>query len=170
MDEAGPAAGQDEKWVALVDPRWQPTDSEKVPPPSMVVGAWMLDEDVAGLFQPNPEYVPADDSPSDPLDAVLRKIADGADVGDEVVPVLRKSMVEVGCDEHDQPLLGFAPDGVACVVVATAAIHKSGIDVERWNPIPGGMLPEICPAGADIMLNPGGAAAFRLCTEALARG
>ncbi|MFQ6393922.1 type VII secretion system-associated protein [Nocardia sp. KC 131] len=170
MDEVGPATpGQKENWVALVDPRWQPTDPSEVPPPSMIVGAWLLEEDAAGLFQPNPEYVPDDNSPSDPLDAVLRQIADGADAGGEVVPLLRKSMVEVGCDEHDQPLLGFAPDGVACVVVVTAAAHKRGIDVERWNAIPGGLLPQICPAGADIMLNPSGSAAFRLRTEALTR-
>ncbi|MGW4720361.1 hypothetical protein [Nocardia sp. NPDC004260] len=96
---------------------------------------------------------------------MLRLAADGADI----VSAVHNSVVEIGCDEDDQPLIGFAPDGVACIVVATAAVYKRGVEVERWNAAPGSVLPQIAPTNVDIMLNPAGSAPFRLRTEALAQ-
>lgn len=158
-----------EDWVVQVDPRWQPSETSQVPPSSMILGGWMLDGDIAGPFQPNPEYLPAGDSPCDPVDAVLRLATGGDDVGAEIVSAVRNSVVDVGCDEHDQPLIGTSPDGIACIVVATAVVYKQGVDVERWNPILGSLLLQIVPPDVDIMLNPEGPAPFRLRAEALAR-
>lgn len=161
-------AGQRDDWMVLVDPHWQSAGCPQAPPPEAIIGGWLLDkEGNPGLFQPNPQYVPADDKPSDPVDAVMRLVARGADIGSEIIFAVRDGVVEIGCDADDQPLIGCAPDGAACVVVVTAAVHKRGIDVEHWNPIPGAQLPQIVPEGVDIMLNPGSPVALQLCTEAL---
>ncbi|WP_159851254.1 type VII secretion system-associated protein [Nocardia sp. CY41] len=169
VDEAGQGGGEQESWVVQVDRRWNPSNPSETPPSSMILGGWMLDGDTAGPFQPNPNYIPSgDDVPCDPVDAVLRLAADDADdVGADIISAIRNSVVEIGCDEDDQPLIGFAPDGVACIVVATAAVYKRGVEVKRWNAAPGSVLPQIVPTNVDIMLNPAGPAPFRLRTEAL---
>ncbi|MFR9774081.1 type VII secretion system-associated protein [Nocardia sp. SC052] len=168
MGETSPDAGESAGWIALTDPRLQPADSSEPTPPEAIVGGWVLNEDGSpGLFEPNPSYMPADGSPSDPVDAVLRLVAAGADAAGEIVPAIHGALVEIGCDDDDQPLIGRDPDGVACVVVVTAAVHKYGLDVERWALVPGALLPNIVPPGVDIMLNPAGPAAMRLRTDAL---
>ncbi|MET8800732.1 type VII secretion system-associated protein [Nocardia sp. NPDC004568] len=172
MNEAGRVGRDREDWVVQVDPRWEPAEPSQEPPSSMILGGWMLEGDIAGPFQPNPEYRPAgDDSPCDPVDAVVRRVGageDGVGVAD-VVSAVGNSMVDVGCDEHDEPLIGAAPDGVACIVVATAAVYRRAVDVERWNPILGESLLQVVPPDVDIMLNPEGPAPFRLRAEARGR-
>ncbi|MEU7765439.1 type VII secretion system-associated protein [Nocardia sp. NPDC049190] len=168
MGDTGSDSGRREDWVVLVDPRWRSSAASDVPPSSMMVGAWMLDEGVPGPFEPNPGYMPAEDgAPSDPIDAVLRLAADGADVGGEIVPAVRGAVVEVACDEHDQLMVGLSPDGIRCIAVVTAATHKRHVEAQRWNPVLGRMLPQVLPSGVDIMVNPGSPAQFRLRAEAL---
>lgn len=108
--------------------------------------------------------------PSDPIDAVLRLAAVGARLGDELVRTIRDSIVEIGCDENDRPLLGAAPDGTPCVVVVTAELQKAHIDVDRWWPVHGGELAGLLPPGADVLLNPSGSAPLRLGANALRGG
>ncbi|WP_406280621.1 hypothetical protein OH799_14775 [Nocardia sp. NBC_00881] len=55
-------------------------------------------------------------------------------------------------------MIASAPDGVPCVQVATADVHRPTVD--RWWPVVGSRLPEIVPAGADILIDPGGSAQF----------
>ncbi|WP_328387378.1 hypothetical protein [Nocardia sp. NBC_00416] len=57
---------------------------------------------------------------------------------------------------------GSSPDGIGCVVVATAELQKTGIDVDRWRSVHGAELTEVVPTGVEIFLNPVGAAPFRL--------
>ncbi|WP_067470759.1 type VII secretion system-associated protein [Nocardia amamiensis] len=157
-------------WLVLVDPSWQETTPEVLPPPEVILGGWMVGEDgVPGPFEPNPNYLPVDDwLPTDPLDAVLRRVAADADVdGGEIIAALRDAVVEIGCDSQDNLLVGPAPDGVPCVAVATAAVHKHRVEAERWWPVLGATLPDIVPAGVDILLNPGSPAQFRLLTDSL---
>jgi hypothetical protein len=161
-----------DNWFVLLDPAWQPANPQTQAPPEAIVGGWMLDEDgKAGPFQPNPDYVPGDEStPTDPTDAVLRLIAAGQDVRDQLVPTVRDAVLEIAVDDHDQPIVSPAPDGVPCVLVVTASAHKARVDAQNWWPVVGAMLPEIVPDGVDILLNPGGPASFRLSTEALRAG
>ncbi|WP_051133066.1 type VII secretion system-associated protein [Nocardia paucivorans] len=171
MEDSTAGVIRRDNWLMLVDPRWQESASAAVPPEEMIVGGWLLGEDgEPGPFQPNPNYLPADDSaPTDPTDAVLRRSVRGDDVGDEIVPTLRDAVVEIGCDEYNEPLVGSAPDGVPCVAVVTAAVHKRRVDADRWWPVPGSALPDLVPPGVDILINPGSPAQFRLLTRALRR-
>ncbi|WP_062999930.1 hypothetical protein [Nocardia jinanensis] len=68
--------------------------------------------------------------------SVLRRVAAGDQLlGDELVSRIRDSVVEIGCDDHNRPLIGTAPDGVRCVVVATAELQKADVDVPRYPQI-----------------------------------
>ncbi len=158
-----------DNWFVLLDPKWQPSSPDMKPPPEAIVGGWMLDEhDKPGPFQPNPDYVPGDETtPTDPTDAVLRLIMRGENVGDQLIPTVRDAVVEIAVDEEDQPLISPSPDGVMSVLVATAPVQRTGLPLERWWPVVGARLPELVPDGVDILLNPDGLAPFRLSTDAL---
>lgn len=170
MEDSSSNAIRQGDWLVLVDPGWQETAPEVMPPSEMILGGWMVGQDgVPGPFEPNPNYIPADDSlPTDPIDAVLRRAVEGDDItGDDIIAALRDAVVEIGCDEQGEPLVGPAPDGVLCIAVATAAIHKHRVDADRWWPVLGTMLPDIVPADIDILINPGHPAQFRLLTSSL---
>ncbi|NUP29487.1 MAG: type VII secretion system-associated protein [Nocardia sp.] len=147
----------------MLDPAWG--ISQDPPPPEIIVGGWMAEADgSAGPFQPNPRYRPSsDEMPTDPIDAVLRRIAGGEDqLGEKLLATVRDCVVAIGCDEDGRPLVGTSPDGVACIVIATAELQKSDIDVDRWVSVRGAELAGIAPTGVDILINPAGAAPFRL--------
>ncbi|WP_454197743.1 type VII secretion system-associated protein [Nocardia sp. Marseille-Q1738] len=159
-------------WFILTSPAWEPNESEQSPPARTIVGRWEIGTDGrVGPFEPNPAYLPPDEwSPTDPLDALLHLIGAGdADAAAELVPTLRQSVVEIGCDEHGRPVVETAPDEVPCVVVVTAEVQKFGSPVHRWLPVVGDELPAVVPLGVDILLNANGRAAFRLRAEALRR-
>ncbi|WP_169811218.1 type VII secretion system-associated protein [Nocardia amamiensis] len=155
-------------WFVLVDPAWNVT-AAITPPTELIVGGWMLNDDgTTQPFRPNPRYRPsAETVPSDPIDAILRRIAAGErDLGEQLVARIHDAVVEIGCDGQRNPLVGTAPDGVDCIVVATAEIQKTGVDADRWVPVHGAELTDIIPTGTDIFLNPSGSAPFRLLSEA----
>ncbi|WP_051021559.1 type VII secretion system-associated protein [Nocardia araoensis] len=157
-------------WLVLIEPGRQETVREVMPPAEVILGGWMIGEDgVPGPFEPNPNYVPADEAlPTDPIDAVLRRVANGDNIGgDEIIAALRGAVVEIACDDQDEPLVGPAPDGVPCVAVATATIYKHRVEADRWRPVLGTVLPDIVPASTDILLNPGSPTQFRLLTRSL---
>lgn len=154
--------------LVLIDPGWDQCDLDRSPPEHLVVGGWDIVDGVAGPFRPNRGYRPsASNVPTDPIDAILRTIVTGGQLGAELVAAIRNSIVEIGCDEENRPILGAAVDGISCVVVVTAEVQKALIDVDRWIPVRGHILPEIVPPDTDVLLNPEGAAPFRLCTEIL---
>ncbi|MEV6432100.1 type VII secretion system-associated protein [Nocardia sp. NPDC051463] len=157
-------------WYVLADPTWD-TSSMTSPPSEMIVGGWMLNDDGSiGPFQPNPHFRPsAETVPTDPVDAILRRIAAGENqLGDELVATIRDTVVEIGCDAQGRPLTGKSPDGVDCAVIATAELQKGRIDVDRWVPLHGAELVDAVPPGVDILLNPAGRAPFRLAASAVA--
>jgi hypothetical protein len=139
------------------------------PPAEAIVGGWRLEEDgKLGPFQPNPGYRPHTPStPSDPIDAVLRLIAAGEHRGDQIISTLIHTVVEIACDEQNQPHIALSPDDIPCVVVVTAEIHKQRVTVPRWLSVLGARLPQIVPDGTDIWFNPGSDHQFRLATNAI---
>jgi hypothetical protein len=171
MDQPTSKVIRQGEWLVLTTPRWEPsTPSQKQPPPEAIVGGWMVDENGSvGPFQPNPDYLPADAAtPTDPLDAILRLIAGGEQqLVDEFVSMLCHSIVEIGCDEHNQPGVTIMPDDILCVVIATSPTQKLGVEVDRWWPVVGSDLPEIVPGGVGILLNPNGCAPLCLVSDAL---
>ena len=167
VEEPMPGAIRQDDWFVLLDPARKTGSSDL--PPEAIVGGWMVEDDgTVGPFQPNPRYVPGDTStPTDPIDAILRRIAGGEQLADDLVESIRNAVVEIGCDEQDRPLVGTGPDGTVCAVIATAATQKLDVDVDRWWPVVGSELPNILPPETDILLNPHGMAPFRLATDAL---
>ncbi|WP_051163363.1 type VII secretion system-associated protein [Nocardia brevicatena] len=153
----------------LVDPAWNRTDPAESPPVDVIVGGWELRADATtGPFRPNPRYRPSTPSvPTDPIEAVLRLIAEGQQLGTELVNAVRDSIVEIGCDVHNRPLPDTASGEVPCVIVATAELQKAHIDIDRWIPVHGNTLIDIIPTSADVLLNPAGVAPFRLRTATL---
>ncbi|MEU1664000.1 type VII secretion system-associated protein [Streptomyces sparsogenes] len=142
-------------------------------PTDLMVGGWPLDEDGrCGPFEPNPHYVPDSAAkPTDPTHALLRLFAKGKGrgSGDRFLALLRHTVLQVACDQQGKPLLVSAPDGTPCLPVVTAALHTRRLPPARWERVLGRTLPEIAPAGVDILLNPGDRAQFRLLSEGLRR-
>jgi hypothetical protein len=165
---SSPMIRQD-NWMVLADPAWDPT-TPSGPPVESIVGGWLLNPDgTAQPFQSNPKYRPSSvAAPTDPVDAILRRIAAGENhLGDNLISTLRDTVVEIGCDPDKRPLIGTAPDGADCVVVATAELQKHAVDVDRWIPVCAAKLPDIIPPGVDIFLNPSGRVPFRLVADTL---
>lgn len=154
-------------WFILPAPSWEPDGPAAMPPPEGIVGGWLVENGTIGPFEPNPGYLPEEGTPSDPIDALLRLISTGEELGDELVATICRSIVEIGCGTDALPLIGTAPDGAHCVVVATAAVQKETTDVDTWMRVLGSDLPKIVPPGVSIMLNPSGAAPFRLFLNAM---
>ncbi|MET9487171.1 type VII secretion system-associated protein [Nocardia sp. NPDC006630] len=163
MDDPVPGVIRQGDWLVLVDPAWDATKG--VVASGLMVGGWRRNADATiGPFQPNPGYKPsAATVPTDPIDAILRRIATGADhLGEELTATVRDCIVAVAYDEQGRPLIGTSPDGASCVFVATAEVQKIGLDVPRWGAVVGAKLTEFAPPGVDVFLNPAGAAPFRL--------
>ncbi|MFE7802585.1 type VII secretion system-associated protein [Nocardia sp. NPDC057440] len=153
--------------LVLTAPGWE---ASKQPPPEAIVGRWIVDQNGnVGPFQPNPDYLPTDDAtPTDPLDAILRLIAEGdQQLIDEFVSTLCHSIVEVGCDKHNRPVTSVMPDDTVCIVIVTAQAQKVGVEVDHWWPMVGSDLPEIAPAGTGILFNPNGCTSLCLVADAL---
>ncbi|MGW1737681.1 type VII secretion system-associated protein [Nocardia sp. NPDC001965] len=169
MGDPPPEAIRRDNWFVLVDPGWDRTSSVASPPADAIVGGWELHADgTTGPFRPNPRYRPsALNVPTDPIDAVLRLIVTGQSLGAELVATLRDSIVEIGCDTRNRPLLGVAPDNTPCAVVTTAESQKAHVDVDRWIPVHGSKLIDVIPDGADILINPTSATPFRLRSDRL---
>jgi hypothetical protein len=169
--DSGPRSGairQDDR-LLLPDPTWQLPEP---PPMGLTVGSWPLDESGRpGPFEPNPDYVPFDDeTPTDPADALLRQLMNGRDVGDRLIGCVRDAIVEIAVDDQDQPFVTPDPNGVMCVLVATAPAQRTESQLKNWWPIVGARLPEVVPDEVDILLNPDGPAPFRISPAALANG
>ncbi|MET8796141.1 type VII secretion system-associated protein [Nocardia sp. NPDC004568] len=163
------------QWLALTAPGWEPDETAQQPPVHVIVGGWQIDDDGrSGPFEPNLAYLPADEStPSDPLDALLRRAADDASQStdrqrliSDFLATLRHSIVDIGCDAAGRPVIGTT-DGVPCVLIATAAVQRQGVDADRWHPVVGENLADVVPAGVDVLINPYSCAPCRLAVDAL---
>lgn len=155
--------------MLLVDPAWTPDDpdAEPDPPVEALLGAWLLDaHGQPGLFQPNPAYRPLSaDSPLDPADAVLRSVATDGSAVDALGSVLTTVTLSIAVDADGVALVRTAPDGVACVLVATAPGHRHHSDEEipGWTAISLRQLAAKLPeSGIDVLFNPDSWAALRM--------
>ncbi|MFD6533522.1 type VII secretion system-associated protein [Streptomyces sp. NPDC060184] len=158
-------------WLLLPEPNWNPRTRTDPLPVEAMVGGWQLDEEGRpGPFQPNPHYVPdAPSTPTDPLHELLCLAASGRGdrIGDQLVSTLRNTVVDLAVEEPDRLVVGPSPDGVACVAIVTAEVHKRRLHGIRWVSVQGSELPGIVPADLDILINPGDPAQIRLLNAAL---
>lgn len=158
------AAGPLENWFLLMDPAWSPASENEPPPIEAVVGLWPVeDEGKIGKFRANPEYTPTDEnSPSDPLDAVLRLVLQGRAEAAHIQLMLRDTLFDIAMNGDGNPLITKSPDDIPCVVVATGEPHRRRIASPDWQRIDLGELTELLADEVDVLFNPGGPAAVRL--------
>jgi hypothetical protein len=145
------------EWVVLVDPGWQ-RDGE--PPPEAVVGGWLLDG-----------YRPAGPgSPTDPVDATAQLAARGEVAVDRLLAAVAGAALEIAVDPDGVAVVLPAPDGVPCVLVASAAAHRADLPAAGWQQVTAGQLAGALPEdGIDVLVNPASVAPTRLAAGALRR-
>ncbi|MGI5499186.1 type VII secretion system-associated protein [Lentzea sp. CA-135723] len=148
----------------LLDPAWRPPDPHAVPPVEAVVGTWPAEDDGGlGRFRANPRYRPSSvDSPSDPLDAVLRLALRGLAEAGLVQLVVRNSTFDLAVNDDGRPFVTRSPDDVPCVVVVTGEPHRVHAEAPGWTRIDLDDLVVSLADGVDVLVNPGGPAAVRL--------
>ncbi|ASO22168.1 hypothetical protein AHOG_22775 [Actinoalloteichus hoggarensis] len=159
--------------MTLMSPEWRSRDDATPPPPEAIVGAWPLSADKGvGLFEPNPGYVPGGpEVPTDPVDASIRSALTGdVTASDQIVPLLWNAVLETPVARDGSPLVASAPDGVPCVVVATAAVNRARIEAPLWRRVTAAELVGLLPSETDVLINPGGPAAMRLLADVFRDG
>ncbi|WP_410611330.1 type VII secretion system-associated protein [Amycolatopsis sp. lyj-109] len=170
-EPAGTAGTTDqrENWFLLMDPAWQPEAENDTPPLSAVVGVWPLDSaGTVGKFHPNPDYEPSDEnSPADPLDAVLHLAMRGEAEAELLQLMLRETVFDVAMNDEGRPVAATSPDDVPCVVVATAEVHRRRVNSPDWQRADLMELVELLDDDVDVLFNPGGAASVRLTGDFL---
>jgi hypothetical protein len=160
---------QDVIWSVLLDPAWQADDPDRTPPPEAMVGGWRLDEQGrAGKFHPNPRFVPSSpETPTDPVQAVLRLVTRGDAQADEVLTAVHDSMLDVATTQDGELVLTPSPDGVTCALVATSPAHHRPDLAPHWWQLTLEELLAALPDGVDVLLNPGAAESMRLLARPL---
>jgi len=143
--------------LLLIDPEWldQDDQDDQEPPAEAIVGWWPAGG--TGPFHPNPGYRPLfENSPADPLEAVIRLALVGEAEMDQVRTMLRDSLVELALNGDGRPLLLPSPDGPLCAVAATSTSHRERMFSPAWRQVALIELLALLPADADLLLNPGG--------------
>lgn len=163
MTETTENAGPMENWFLLMDPEWSPSSENEAPPIEAIVGLWPVEEGKLGKFRANPEYLPADEnSPADPVDAVLRLVLQGRAEAEHIQLMLRDSLFDIAMNGDGRPLVTKSPDDIPCVVVATGEQHRRRINSPDWRRIDLDELVVLLADGVDVLFNPGGPASVRL--------
>lgn len=145
-------------WLYIVDPGYQDTGEEV--PPEGVIGAYRIDEngEIDEEFQHNEEYQPSDltfemPEPTNELEHVLQRIANGEAPDSELPPAVLSSVVLLYAtgDDEDSIYAAEMSDGSQLVPACTS----QGRVPEDWpahRPVPGNVLPELLN-GLDLGLN-----------------
>lgn len=156
------SAEDDLPWIVLFDTAGE--GGPEQPPDDQIIGGWPIRPDgTARPFVPNPGYRPAiPGSPTDPVDAATRMVANGGDDGEPVLWALRDSNLWLAVDDDGVPLLDDSPDGVSCVLIASSEAHRDRVDGPSWREVTGPELADALPPGTDVLINYGGPAAMRL--------
>lgn len=156
------------EFVLLVDPDLV-SSADDDPPFDAVIGMWpLLSDGTTGKFQSNPDYVPRfEESPADPLDALLRLSVEGAARVSQLQDVLRDCTFELAMNGDGRPLIDRDPSGeVPVLLVATSAVHRARVPAPDWRLID---LDALLPLaeGRDVLFNAGGPAPVRLSADFL---
>ncbi|MFE3173132.1 type VII secretion system-associated protein [Amycolatopsis sp. NPDC059090] len=153
-----------ENWFLLMDPAWRPQAENEPPPIEAVVGLWPVEEGgKLGKFRSNPQYEPSDEnSPSDPLDAVLRLVMKGDATAEHIQLILRETLFDIAMNGDGRPLITQSPDDKLCTVIVTSEVHRLRINAPDWERVDLDELVELLEDDIDVFINPGGASAVRL--------
>src|SRR3954471_2700370 len=133
--------------MLLTDPEWPEPDERAV------IGIWPLQPDGSlGPFRPNPAYRPQyENSPTDPLDAVIRLFVEGEAELEQLQEMLGDSVVALALNGDGRPLLLRSPDDQLCVVVATSSLHRERIFSPDWREVTPTELVSVLPDDADLL-------------------
>ncbi|WP_233629964.1 type VII secretion system-associated protein [Amycolatopsis sp. WAC 04197] len=154
--------------LLLVDQFWYPDEyeyeDEEDRPAEAIIGYWPVSDDgQLGRFSANPGYRPSDEeSPSDPLDAVLHLLVDGEARSAHLQVMMAGHTFDVAMNGDGRPMVLKEEDGVMSVVVTTGEPHRERFrspDVRRTD-LAG--LVDLIGEDHDVVLNPGGPSATRL--------
>ncbi|MEU8367309.1 type VII secretion system-associated protein [Micromonospora tulbaghiae] len=158
----------DDEFLFLLDPEWPARDADDEPPFEAVLGVWQVDGDgEVGEFRHNPDYRPHfPDSPTDPVDALLRLAAAGAAQPTHLRSVLRASTLHLAVNGDGRPLVVHAPDDERCVVLATGEPHREPVPAPGWRLLHLAELTDVA-GDRDALVNPGGATPARLAAAFL---
>ncbi|MGO1056138.1 type VII secretion system-associated protein [Crossiella sp. CA198] len=162
----------DKHWVYLVDPDWRAGPDGAEPPATAVTGGWLVEPDGRiGAFHPNPDYLPAGpDSPTDPVDAALRRLDEGVLDAEAFFAVLRTGTLGLAVDQLEEPVVAPAPDDVPSLLITTAPAHRPRVGAAGWRAV---SLTELALLLAeyqvDLLINPGAPASLRLHGAAVVR-
>ncbi|WP_433870151.1 type VII secretion system-associated protein [Saccharopolyspora sp. CA-218241] len=158
------AFGPDDRWYFLLDPAWEGADEEAEPPSAAVVGGWFVEEGEEPLFRPNPDYEPSRPGlPTDPVDAALQLVVEGAVDGGEVLDALGRVVLGLAVDEEGTTVVTRAPDELLSVLVATAPAHRRRVPDAWWVEVTIDEIADGLPeSGLDVLLNPGAPASMRI--------
>ncbi|GAA4861035.1 type VII secretion system-associated protein [Saccharopolyspora cebuensis] len=161
--------GPDDRWYFLLDPAWEGEDEGTEPPAAAVVGGWFVEEGAEPLFRPNPDYEPSRPGlPTDPVDAALQLVVEGAIDGGEVLDALPRVVLGLAVDEAGTTVVTRSPDDLLCVLVATAPAHRRRVPEARWVEVTIDEIADGLPeSGLDVLLNPGAPASMRIGAAAL---
>jgi hypothetical protein len=179
LTEQGMVGGArtEDQWFFLVDPAWPAADQEaetaesdedfveRGVPLAAIVGGWLVGADGSlSRFNPNPDYEPSTpDSPTDPVDAALQLASRGEMDTDTMFSIMRESGFAIALDEDDAPIVAPAPDGVECLLVTTAPLHRTEVRAEKWQEVDAdGLRDLLAESEVDLLLNPGAASSTRL--------
>jgi hypothetical protein len=160
-------------WVVVVDPAWTPDGARpggQEPPAEAMIGGWLVGSDGSpGPFRPNPGYRPSEPgSPTTPVDAAARLAARGAATVDVLLHTLASADLGVALDERGVAVVAPAPDGMPCVLVASAPAHRAGVPASGWQDVTLRDLVKALPGnGVDVLLDPSSPASTRLAATAL---
>jgi hypothetical protein len=164
--EAGAALLDDdaEGFVMLVDPAWTPEGPDAEPDLENVVGVWPLEPDGGvGRFRANPEYRPLDEnSPTDPVDAVLKLLMRQQASAEALQLILRDCLVDVAMNGDGRPIVGRSPDDLPCVLVATSGPYRETVAPPEWERVGVEHLASMLDDGVDVLFNPGSTATVRI--------
>ena len=154
----------DEEFELLLDPEWLADGDDEDPPFEAVIGMWPRQPDgTTGRFRSNPEYLPRyADSPSDPIDALLRLALAGDAEMAQLQAVLRDSLVDLAMNGDGRPLVDRSPDDVPCLIVTTSAPHRRRVSAPGWRQVALEELLAILAADGEALFNPGGPAPVRM--------
>ncbi|WP_244199761.1 type VII secretion system-associated protein [Amycolatopsis thailandensis] len=168
-EETMTADPESEQWLLLLDPAWSPSEEGQEPPVEAVVGMWpVLEENRVGKFRGNPEYRPTDEnSPADPLDAVLRLMIEGSAETEQLQAMLCGTLMDVAMNGDGRPLVMKSPDDIRCVVVATAGSYRDLVVSPSWLRTDLAGLIELLEDQYDVLFNSGGPASVRLTGDFL---
>lgn len=153
----------------LVDTWWEQIDPGEAPPLHAVIGMWAIGPD--GLltpFEANDHYRSRDEeSPADPLEAVMRVALESPALLGQLLLMLRHSVLHRATTAAGRPLTVPSPDGTHFQVAVTSESRRAAVDSPEWCRLDLFGVVSSLPDGVDVLVNPGSPCPMKLSGELL---